>query len=432
MPTIDQRKSVMNKVGVFAASLFIAATAVYVYSPTAGSHAGSNVDVNIGEILAMSTSSDSLALESATNNFVHGSLDINVSTNNNYGYTLSIEDVDNNTSMTHADSNVSSEVTSVFDGAKLASEMADNTWGFSVDDTGYYKIPLVGHPVALRRTTSANADSYQTTSVDFGVKVGANLTSGTYIDTVKFTAYVNGQTRIPNDGTNPTNLGGSTYSYDPCADAPYVSNGILTDPRDGTEYTVKGLRDGQCWMTQNMHLADITIDSTDSDMPSGMTYTVPAPNGTSRDYDVSMVANARWTMGNYQGDWSYLYNYYAATAGTGGTSLSSGKAPASLCPKGWRLPKKLGDQNEYERLAILYGDINGVGLGDRNGGEANLSYHGIMYSGGWTEIRTQGGYWTSNVTGPYMADFYNFNNAPAWGVGELGKALNLAVRCIAR
>ena len=421
-------KSLSTTIGIFASSVFVAAAAVYLYSPIAGSHAGSNVDVNIGEVLAMSTSADSLALESTVNNFVHGSLDINISTNNIYGYTLSIEDVDNNTSLTHSDSEVTSEVTSAFEGAKASDEMDDNTWGFSIDDAGYYKIPAVGSPVALKRTVSANADAYQTTSVDFGVKVGANLTSGTYTDTVKFTAYVNGLDRKPSE-VNPLNPDGSAYSYDPCVGAPYVLNGILTDPRDGTEYTVKGLKDGQCWMTQNLKLMGVTIDSTNSDLPAGMTFTVPTNNGTTREYNVSKAQEAIWTMNTYI-YYGVLYNYYAATAGTGGTNFTSGKAPASLCPKGWRMPKDLGDMNEYERLEALYGGRGN--LMDKNGGEPNMTTHGIMYDGGWTELSTQGGYWTSNVTGPYTADFYNYDNEPAYGVASLGKALNLAVRCIAK
>lgn len=423
-----QKSSTISKVGVFAASLFVTATAVYFYSPTFGSYAGFDVDVNIGEVLSMSTSTDSLALSAASNSFVHDSINVNISTNNAFGYTLTIEDVDSNASMVHTNSEVTSVITSSFEGAKSSDDMSENTWGVSIDDSGYYKIPAVGSPVALKRTTHANADSYETTSVDFGVKVG-NITSGTYSDIVKFTSYVNGQNRTPKSGGNPPNIDGSAYSYDACVGAPYVSNGILTDPRDGTEYTVKSLRDGQCWMTQNMRLAGITIDGSNSDMPVGMTYSVPKNNGTSNEYDVSKAQEAIWTMNTYL-DFGVLYNYYAATAGTGGTNFVSGTAPASICPKGWRLPKNLGDMNEFERLAILY---EGRGnIMEKNGGEPKMTVHGIMYAGGWTEIQTQGGYWTSNVTGPYMAEFYNYDIAPAYGVGARGKALNLAVRCIAK
>ena len=426
-----EQNAVMNGIGVFAGSLFFAFTVFYLFAPIIGSHADTtqeaDINLNIAPGIGIRTSAANVNLNATVGSFVHDSVNVDVATNSQYGYTLTLEDKDSSSSMTAT--GISDVVTSDFSGKKTSAEMSDNTWGFSLDDSGYYKVPVNGSPVAIKRTFSAMTSEYETTTVDFGAKVGMNLTAGTYSDVVVFTAYVNGQDKKPSDGTNPSNPDGSEFSYDPCLDAPYVSNGILTDPRDGTEYTVKGLRDGQCWMTQNMRLLNTTIDSTNSDLPDGMSYTVPPSNGTSNEYDVSMASTAIWTMNTYL-DFGVLYNYYAATAGTGGTSVSSGKAPGSICPKGWRMPMSLGDKNEFEVLEEYYGE--GYAISEKRGGEPNLTVHGIMYYGGWTEISTQGGYWTSNVTGPYMAEFYNYHIAPAYGVGAKGKSLNLAVRCIAK
>lgn len=421
-----------NKIGIFLASLLVTASAIYLYSPVIGSHADTtqqaDINLNVAPGIGIRVSSANVNLNATVGSFVHDSVNVDVATNSQYGYTLTLEDKDDSSSMTAT--GISDVVSSNFSGKKTSSQMADNTWGFSLDDSGYYKVPVNGSPVAIKRTFNAMTTDYETTPVDFGAKVGMNLTAGTYSDIVVFTAYVNGQDKKPSDGTDPLNPDGSEFSYDPCLDAPYVSNGILTDPRDGTEYTVKGLKDGQCWMTQNMRLLDTTIDSTNSDLPDGMSYTVPPSNGTSNEYDTSIASTAIWTMNTYL-DFGVLYNYYTATASTGGTAVSSGKAPGSICPKGWRMPMSLGDQNEYDRLVTLYGN-DAANLSEKRGGEANLTYHGIMYYGGWTEISTMGGYWTSNILSSEMAEFFNFYKEPAYGVRSRGKALNLAVRCIAK
>ena len=50
----------------------------------------------------------------------------------------------------------------------------------------------------------------------------------------------------------------------------------LTDIRDNNTYTVRKLKDGKIWMTENLRLIDKTISSADSNLPSGETYTIPA------------------------------------------------------------------------------------------------------------------------------------------------------------
>ena len=51
--------------GIFASSLLVSASAIYLYSPTFGSHAdtpkSAEVSLTIGSALALSTSADSLA-----------------------------------------------------------------------------------------------------------------------------------------------------------------------------------------------------------------------------------------------------------------------------------------------------------------------------------------------------------------------------------
>ena len=292
-------KNLHTKIGIFASSALVAASAVYFYSPTFGSHAAESqsaeVNLTVASALGIRTSADNLNLEANVGDFVHGSINVDVITNSQYGYTLTLEDSDDESSLVHTNTSVEDKLISDFTGAKTPAEMTDNTWGFSLDESSYYFIPTLGNPVALKRTNAVHSD-YDTTAVDFGAKVGMTLTAGTYKDTVKFTAYVNGADGNP-DASNGGGAGESSSSSsinisEPgvktssvrdihsitnmqdmtsaiCAatttplitateidldgshrgNANYVQRAGLIDSRDGKTYLVSKLADGNCWMS---------------------------------------------------------------------------------------------------------------------------------------------------------------------------------------
>ena len=86
-----------------------------------------------------------------------------------------------------------------------------------------------------------------------------------------------------------------------CADAQENDTTMLEDARDGKKYWVAKLKDGNCWMTQNLEL-DLSTDTpltselsdvTSSWTPTSNTYT-SAQDGSSSDY----VAQS-WDLGKY-------------------------------------------------------------------------------------------------------------------------------------
>ncbi len=93
--------------------------------------------------------------------------------------------------------------------------------------------------------------------------------------------------------------------------------GTVTDTRDNNIYRVRKLKDGQCWMIDNIKIMDKTISSIDSDIV-GDPFTIPASNktsfGSSLDVDSAYLAvdsgSEKATFGGY-------YSWHAATAGTG-------------------------------------------------------------------------------------------------------------------
>ena len=203
------KASLFEKVGIFAASLLVASSAVYLYSPIIGSHAdtsaGADVKLTVGEVISLNLDKTALDLNASINSFVLGTVNAVVSTNSQYGYSLTLEDEDADTNMVHTNENVDAVVSSDFDGKRTSSSMSDNTWGFSLDSTNFSKIPVNGSPVTLKHVNAPMTTDSEATAVDFGVKVGI-LTSGTYTDKVVFTAYANGQ----DDDPDPDNPGGGT------------------------------------------------------------------------------------------------------------------------------------------------------------------------------------------------------------------------------
>ncbi len=426
------KNSTLKNLAIFSSALFVGASAIYLYSPTFGSHAAESkeaeVSITIASTLALRTSADNVNLSANVGDFVHDSINVDVSTNSQYGYTLTIEDKDDDSSMKHTNASVSDVVTSEFEGAKTSSQMADNTWGFSLDASDYYHIPVAGNPAALKRTTAVVAGDYDRTAVDFGAKVGMSLTAGTYTDTVKITAYVNGADGNPIDDVTVREPG--VLVADACKTAAYVSGGVLTDPRDGNTYTVKELRDGQCWMTQNLRIAGRTITSENSNLPEGESYTIP-------DSDISTFVYEgadEWNNSSAYVDPEYggYYTFRVATADWGTTSQVSGNAPKDICPKGWSLP--MGgpnpNVNEFAQLYSRFYSYDVSALRSDGGfdlsGQVSGNNHVIRDTG------VAGNFWTSTVYNPRMAyasSYYSNSASPAI---EYNKHYGFPVRCVAR
>ena len=182
--------------------------------------------------------------------------------------------------------------------------------------------------------------TYDGTETDVDVNPGNSLTVelkakwvSAKIDIFKISSMQEMTYEVCENTTTPLNdANGIDTTGEHRGDNSFVPSKTLVDTRDNSSQTVRKLADGRCWMTDNLRLINKTISSTDSNLPPGETYAVPASDDTSFGYtnDVSS-AYLDSTYGGY-------YSFYAATAGKGGTSLASGNATGDICPKGWRLP----------------------------------------------------------------------------------------------
>ena len=119
----------------------------------------------------------------------------------------------------------------------------------------------------------------------------------------------------------------------------------LTDRRDGNEYTVAKLKDGKCWMTQNLRIIDKTVYSSDTDMPNS-SFRIPSSSYyafTSSNINTAVA----YLWHSAYGD-SGSYNMYASTAGQTGSGIT--QSTQSICPRGWKIPTS----SEYETMMNLY------------------------------------------------------------------------------
>ncbi len=377
--------------------------------------------------------------------FVSGTNTVVVDTNGVYGYSVTMEDVDSDTSMTSAAT--SDVITSDFNGSKISSKFADNTWGYSVDGTNFWKIPVKDHPTTIRVTNHPSTDSSSTMDVTFGVKTAQLLTAGVYSDVVKFTIYTNGVEPAAeyidaDDGTLPDpepepydegqgehvnklvllasmqdpnlvqyceetytpSITATGVSFDHYFDGDVNPRAIVKDARDRKKYTIAKLADGNCWMTQNLGLdlsTSVTLTNKDTDLNTKTSWTPTYSTRTDNrvyegDYKMGsnhtegyLDANSGWIT-NREPDKAHYYqmignhyNWLAATAGTGTIGMGLVAVNDSICPKGWRLP--LSGPGYFDNKKSFYNAIvNTYGINSGTGVGSKLAYaypFTFIYSG---------------------------------------------------
>ena len=453
-----KRVNTYKNIAVFSTMFLAAFFAVYFYSPVVISHAasessaGSEVNLNINASISLSASSDSVDMSTNINSFVHDTVDLTVITNSQYGYTLSIEDADANTNMVHEDSSITDVITSNFTGAKTSSTMDNNTWGWSTDSgANYYRIPELGLPTLVSKANGVIPNGTATVAVDFGAKVGL-LTSGTYSDTVLFTAYTNGAGGLSENGTGVsakgTKVDGVMQSFD-CSTLATGNTVTLKDSRDNNTYTVAKLADGKCWMTQNLRIANRELTSTNSDVVDTVSLSKAInTDDIQRDLDALMKENPGLSDAEVNAlastrlikiDETYG-GYYAPIVAYGGASnytksYKNGEdfvVSTSICPKNWRLPIR----NELITLGGLYGESLNAMLSEpisfKLAGYYEIENGESGFHGSFKRVGTAGVVITSDIkqdNDGVQALYFSDETASFFGASDM---MFVTVRCVAR
>ena len=237
-----------------------------------------------------------------------------------------------------------------------------------------------------------------------------------------------------------------------------------TDTRDGKEYTVAKLADGNIWMTQNLDhdIGDIaggTYTPADTDIPANWTpsiatyatgtttwnssYTAPESydpgdlcwNGTLGSYNLSTGTTAcgddkHYSIGNY-------YNWTAAVAMNDSSSYytpSNTDVGQSICPADWRLP--IGGTSNTGSKSFQY-LVNQLSLTSGTSGNIQNSPVYFVYGAGWNGssgyVGSYGYYWSSVLDSSFGAyALYLRINGSLGPQSILDRGYGYSVRCVAR
>ena len=275
----------------------------------------------------------------------------------------------------------------------------------------------------------------------------------------------------------------------------YDSQYQVTDIRDHKTYWISKLKDGHCWMTQNLDydmVANKTLYSTDTDIGWGTdtstswasaTGTIPSStiqNGIIMGWnqgdeygplsaDIGTwywtdnwyeSANDNFLEGQITGNFAHsafqgntehghLGNYYNWSAANAVNDVVDGLSDnqTSICAAGWRLPRvgndpvtTSGSNNEYARLFYVYAGANPSDDKAIVGAPLYLIRGGNIPEGGQKDTVLSAGnlgyYWTNSSTNrsgrnATMAFFSSYGSVGD-GMGTLTRGYGIFVRCLAR
>lgn len=260
---------------------------------------------------------------------------LRIATNNITGYQIFLATTDDSGNLNPI-ANVSDKIPSV-DGVLTADNFTEHlsSWGYNLASgttpgTEFTAVPKASDGAILETNTTSHDDSY---ALSFAVAADINLASVVYTNGVIVSVIANPRELNMNDITDIQDL-----TADLCQNTAEHFSKSLKDRRDGKSYRVTKLKDGNCWMTENLALVGPkTLTSADSNVTSNWslptTYTTVAPSNTN---NTNHQLISSWNPNNGYGTY---YTYTAATAGTGLNLKTDGaNASGSVCPKNWQLP----------------------------------------------------------------------------------------------
>lgn len=441
---------------VFSFSLATAFLTSVIHHPVSDIDAvNSKLGLSIQPILQLNLSTNNLAFNLSPNAFNEANTTINVNTNNLTGYTLTISDQDNDTSLTHQ--SVNSKKIESIDSMVVKNSFPINRYGYSMDGLNYLAIPRNGSPRNLKKTDTPGPEAL---NLRIGGKVDEQTLSGQYLNNLTLSVVAN---YVPNnlftittmqemtpqvceDTTTPTAQATEVTLID-TNDTNKVPEKTLVDIRDNKNYKVRKLADGNCWMVENLALElgpSVLLKPEDTNINNSWSAEYPTVTELTYGGQSGTLWNSQGTALSYKHDDSsgtkhgVLYNWYAATAQTDG-------AFQSICPKGWELPRIRGSLAQsgksLKELMMTY-DI-GTDGGDPNtinkikANPLNFTSSGSIYYLGPSLFmgNGMGGVWSNHMYGDeqaYVLTYDDFNGVKIFDPPSAKTARGgYSVRCLA-
>jgi uncharacterized protein (TIGR02145 family) len=280
-----------------------------------------------------------------------------------------------------------------------------------------------------------------------------------YSEDAEVTFYV--ERGIARDGDNIQSVTADNCPIDETA---------IYDTRDNHYYLIKKMADGKCWMLTNLAYggtgADDGKDYVDNlgNSKSGLihytsgkgssgwtisTTSVAYYTDPNADTGVTQAGGTRCPSVSYATtvdeakDYTrcgYLYNWFAATAGTGTADMTSGEAAASICPVGWRLPTG-GNSGEF---AWLNAKMNNPNASSPSISAGTGYYENWLSYGAWRGVFSGSfypstGLLSQGVNGLYWSSTASYSSVYILHLNPGGATVNITdvkyigktIRCVA-
>ena len=244
---------------------------------------------------------------------------------------------------------------------------------------------------------------------------------------------------------------------------------MVYDTRDNQAYLIGKLKDGKCWMLEDLNLdGGKALSANDTDVTSAYVSNFTTSNNLTKSGS-TIVLPASSTSGFNTINYSYVYNsgnktncgilnqstpcysYYswdAATLGSGRSiSADNTDAGQSICPKGWKLPRVRSTDasnwqtnNDFYTLAHQYGLDSATSTSESDNGfytQAGPStIPNLLLAGRYTNSTFYDGdslglYWSStSFSGNSNAHTLYFNNSSVDSASLSIRSDGLSVRCL--
>ncbi len=264
-----------------------------------------NVGFTFNPTLSVNISPSDLMIQNLTPGTTADSNNITVSvaTNAAYGYTLSAIMNGNNNDLTH--NNGTNAFSSIATDSSLPNLVTDNTWGYSYklfNDTNWNNYSGLSTETSKPLVDSSGQTA---TPIDFKIAAKASSTqpSGTYAGTINFAAVSNAAPMSLLDSfiaSGAEQLNGyykmQDMTHDICNNVDVEESELqLIDIRDNKICWVAKLKDGNCWMTQNLdldlsHEVALTSETSDIDPESYGKTIYTAETGYAKDETTGVVS----------------------------------------------------------------------------------------------------------------------------------------------
>lgn len=321
----------------------------------------------------------------------------------------------------------------------------------------------------LTCTLPSKAETDTTSGTDNGYSISVTA-SNTSLDTHNFTIRYFNPNRTETASVSNTQITNTNMSSFTGVDCGSLSVGdiiSLTDERNGQTYQVKKMQDNKCWMVDNLkYLGEgITVTNT-ADSTTGITYNNESGkyntvDGTStqntqnsdKAFYNNPMSNSYCYGDSIQSSYTkcgYLYNWYAATAGTGtyATGTRGTNVSGSICPTGWRLPSAESDgstatgngtSTTTADFPVLNASMN---AGSLTTGSTSNYPTGWQFTGAWSGVfsglrgggfssqGSYGFYWSSTAYSSTDARILHSARSFVFPASNSGKYDGFAIRCV--